>query len=414
VLIFYNLFIVLYKIAVWLVALGNLKAKEWVKGREQWAERLESQLDKNNSWIWVHCASAGEFEQGKPVIEKLKTAYPAYKVLVTFFSPSGYNVGKKYKYADHICFLPLDSKQNATQFINIVNPKLVVFVKYDYWYHHLKAVKDRQVPLLLISAIFRESQPFFKWYGGLHKKMLYFFSHLFVQDQPSQELLSSIGVKHSSVSGDTRFDRVVALVENLQPIDYIKEFVGNEKVLVAGSTWPEDEEAIKDALQENNTVKCIIAPHEINPSHIEYLMTLYPSAVKYSQLKNGKQVASNILIIDNIGMLSRLYAYATITYIGGGFNKSGIHNTLEAAVWGNPIIFGPNYNKFKEARDLIDQKAAYSIINAARLKEALQHLLTNDTVRKYSADAAKEYVYQQQGATSTILHYIQEKRLLTN
>jgi 3-deoxy-D-manno-octulosonic-acid transferase len=413
VLIFYNLFVALYNSIVRLVSVWNPKAKEWTAGRKNWQAVLANQID-NNAWIWVHCASAGEFEQGKPVIENLKQTYPRHKILVSFFSPSGYASGKKYKHTDAICYLPLDTYGNAAQFLNIVKPQLVIFIKYDYWYHHLKAVADRKIPLLLVSAIFRDSQPFFKWYGGLHRKILTFFSHLFVQDPASKELLQSIAFSHCTVSGDTRFDRVAAIATQFNEVPHINDFVSGNKVLVAGSTWPDDEEMIKDALINQIHLRVIIAPHEINTSHIENLLKLFPIAVKYSEANKHDVSKHQVLIIDNVGMLSRLYYYADITYIGGGFNKSGIHNTLEAAVWGKPVLFGPNYQKFKEARDLIQRQGAYSVSNASELTSALKVLLEDETLMKNSSLSAQAYVQEQKGATETILCYIQENRLLTN
>jgi 3-deoxy-D-manno-octulosonic-acid transferase len=414
VLIFYNVFIFLYYWVICLVSTWNTKAKEWIAGRRSWKATLTSQIDTNSPWIWVHCASAGEFEQGKPIIEKLKQTYSDHKILVSFFSPSGYSVGKKYKQANAICYLPLDTPANASQFLEIVDPKLVIFIKYDYWYYHLKAVSDRKIPLLLVSAIFRESQPFFKWYGGLHRKILSYFTQLFVQDLQSIERLKSITIKHAVVSGDTRFDRVAAIANQSVELAYVKEFINNTQVLIAGSTWPDDEEMIMSGLRNIKPIKLIIAPHEINKAHIESLLKLFPDACKYSEAAHYDLKSSPVMIIDNVGMLSRLYYYADIAYIGGGFNKSGIHNTLEAAVWGKPVLFGPNYQKFKEAKELIQSKAAYSISNAAELANTLQELLENKEKRQKSGLSAQAYVQEQKGATDIILDFIQEKRLLTS
>lgn len=413
-LIFYNIFITLYSWAVRLVASWNPKAHEWVAGRKNWATTLSNQINQDHPWIWVHCASAGEFEQGKPVIEQLKQTYTRHKILVSFFSPSGYAAGKKYKHADAICYLPLDTPKNSKQFLDIVQPQLVIFIKYDYWYHHLKTIANRNIPLLLVSAIFRESQPFFKWYGGLHRKILTFFSHLFVQDASSKERLQSIGILNSTVSGDTRFDRVAAIAKNFTEVTHIESFIADAKVLVAGSTWSDDEKMIQEALANQNHLKAIIAPHEINAAHVDDLLKLFPNAVKYSEAEKKEVCQYQVLIIDNVGMLSRLYYYADITYIGGGFNKSGIHNTLEAAVWGKPVLFGPNYQKFKEARDLIQQKAAYTVTNAAELTQTLKALLEDEELIKKSSLSAQDYVQEQKGATETILNYIQEKRLFTS
>jgi 3-deoxy-D-manno-octulosonic-acid transferase len=415
VLTLYNLFVTIYYWAVRIVSVWNTKAKEWITGRNHWTDKLIRDIDYSSPWIWVHCASAGEFEQGKPLIEKLKQTYIHHKILVSFFSPSGYQAGKKYKQADAICYLPLDTPGNATQFLNIVRPQLAIFIKYDYWYHHLKAVADRKIPLLLVSAIFRDNQPFFKWYGSLHRQMLSYFTHIFVQDDSSKERLQSISISHATVSGDTRFDRVATIASNhFSELAHIKEFLNDSKVLVAGSTWPEDEEMIKESLVNLEGIKTIIAPHEINAAHISNLLKLFPNAVKYSEAGSQDLSQAPVLIIDNVGMLSRLYFYADITYIGGGFNKSGIHNTLEAAVWGKPVLFGPNYQKFKEARDLIQRKAAFSLSNAASLNSILKELLENKEAMEKSSLSAQDYVQEQKGATNKILSYIQANRLLTN
>jgi 3-deoxy-D-manno-octulosonic-acid transferase len=414
VLTLYNIFVTLYYWTVRLVSTWNPKAKEWIVGRKHWKSSLANQVDSNHPWIWMHCASAGEFEQGKPVIERLKQTHVHHKILVSFFSPSGYAAGKKYKHADVICYLPLDTPDNANQYLDIVKPELVIFIKYDYWYHHLKTVADRNIPLLLVSAIFRENQPFFKWYGGLHRKILTFFSHLFVQDEASKERLQTISVLESTISGDTRFDRVAAIADNFIEVAHINNFRNGSKVLVAGSTWPNDEKVIQSALESQHPLKVIIAPHEITAVHIDDLLKLFPKAVKYSEADKIDISQYQVLIIDNVGMLSRLYHYADITYIGGGFNKSGIHNTLEAAVWGKPVLFGPNYQKFKEARDLIQRKAAYSITNETELTQKLKAFLEDEGLLKKSSLSAQAYVQEQKGATETILNYIQEKRLLTS
>ena len=416
----YNIFIALYRLGIGLAALGNRKAKQWLQGRETLWQQLEQHFPGREPLIWVHSSSAGEFEQAKPVIEVLRREYPNHKIAVTFFSPSGYNVGKKTKLADYVFYLPLDTAANAKRFISLLAPQLVVFVKYDYWYHHLKATHQRGIPLLLVSAIFRENQAFFKSYGGFYRRMLYFFTHLFVQDESSKSLLQQYGITHATVSGDTRFDRVAAIAENATPIKEIEAFTNGKKVLVAGSTWPEDEQMLQTAFEDRKDIKLIIAPHEINEGHIKSIQQLFPDCLTFSELK--KRLDENpsfsfydksVLIIDNIGMLSRLYKYATITYIGGGFNKSGIHNTLEAAVWGKPVIWGPNYQKFREARELLAAGGGFSYTTAENLKGSLNILLHDDSACAKAGKAAATYVQQNKGATEKIIAYIQEKRLLT-
>lgn len=381
---------------------------------------MEQSLPDTEPLIWVHSSSAGEFEQAKPVIEALRKAYPQHKIAVTFFSPSGYNVGKKSALADYIFYLPLDTAANAKRFVSLLAPQLVVFVKYDYWYHHLKTIHQKGIPLLLVSAIFRPNQAFFKWYGGFYRRMLHFFTYLFVQDESSKNLLQQYGINHRTVSGDTRFDRVAAIAENFTPIQEIELFTAGAKVLVAGSTWPQDEQMLQNAFKERRDVKLIIAPHEINEGHIKSIQSLFHNSITFSELK--KELEKNVsfsfydkqvLIINNMGMLSRLYKYAYVTYIGGGFNKSGIHNTLEAAVWGKPVIWGPNYSKFREARELLAAGGGFTYTSAEDLKGILNILLHDEAACKKAGGAAATYVQQQKGATQKIMNYIQEKRLLT-
>lgn len=411
--LFYNIFIALYRTIIAIFALGNKKARAWIEGRKNLFAELDQKLAPSDRIIWMHCASAGELEQGKPVLEQLKTQYPQYKLLVTFFSPSGYEVGKKYKAADLIAYLPLDTKANAVRFLDLVKPELAIFVKYEYWYHHLKTAAERHIPLLLVSAIFRKNQPFFKSYGDFYRSILGFYNRIFVQDSESQQLLESINISNCIVSGDTRFDRVAAIAANFSELALIKRFVQDDRILVAGSTWPDDEQLLADFYHSyTGKLKLIIAPHEINKAHIDHLFSLFPNAIAYSQLEQSFKEAS-VLIIDNVGMLSRLYRYATLTYIGGGFNKSGIHNTLEAAVWGKPVLFGPNYQKFKEARDLVDRKAGFSISNAEELKRIATELLRDEVLLQQSSTIARSYVEENRGATQKIMDYIQANRLLT-
>lgn len=423
-LLFYNIFLLLYKAGINLAALWNPKAKLWVTGRKKIYDRLSLSRGNNNPQkIWVHCSSLGEFEQGRPVIERLRSDYPAYKIVLTFFSPSGYEIRKDYKGADEICYLPLDSVKNAKQFLDLINPALVVFVKYDYWFYYLNECKKRNIPLLMVSAIFRNDQPFFKWYGGLHRKMLGCFTHFFVQDNDSLHLLESIDIKNNvTVSGDTRFDRVAEIAEKFQPIPDIERFVGDCQTIVAGSTWPNDEKIIQQAARNFPELKIIIAPHEIHAAHLNQIRSIFPAAILYSEL-NTDQAASpaggqqartgQCLIIDNIGMLSRLYRYATVTYLGGGFDK-GIHNTLEAAVFGKPVLFGPNYKKFKEAIGLIQSGGGIAITTPADLISSLKQLLNDQNELDSKSKNAFDFVKENRGATQKIMNYIEEKRLLTS
>jgi 3-deoxy-D-manno-octulosonic-acid transferase len=404
----YTFFIRIYFLAICIAALWNKKAKEWIRGRKNLFGELQKKISPADKIIWMHCSSAGEFEQGKPVIEQLKKEYPAYKILVSFFSPSGYKVATNYKNADIVTYLPLDTKQNARRFIQLLNPELAIFVKYEFWYHHLSTAAFRHVPLLLVSAVFRKDQGFFKWYGRFYKQMLFLFRHIFVQDEASLNLLREASVQHCSISGDTRFDRVKQVEENPAEVPFIKDFIGTDKVIVAGSTWSDDEQLLS---QYPNT-KFVIAPHEINESHLEQIEKQFKNSVRYSQRQRADGTEQT-LVIDNVGMLSKLYQYATIAYVGGGFTKDGIHNILEAAVYGKPVLFGPNYKKYREAKELIEAGGAFSIANADELKTGLNHLLNNVEQLQSAGFKAQSYVQKNTGATQKIVQFIQEKRLLT-
>ena len=415
-IIFYNIFLLFFRAGIRIASLWNNKANQWLAGRKNIFEILNSELSTNKSkLIWIHCSSLGEFEQGRPVIESFKTNFPNSKLLITFFSPSGYEIRKEYKVADWVFYLPMDSSLNAKKFFDIINPSLVVFVKYDFWYYYLTECKKRNIPLLMISAIFREEQPFFKWYGSFHRKMLSCFTYIFVQDENSETLLNSIDINNVLKTGDTRFDRVTDIAANFQSIEIIEKFCGNSKVLVAGSTWPEDEKIIKEGIATNPDIKLIIAPHEVNEKHLDEIKNLFPDAVFFSQLMthDSQIVNKKIMIIDNIGMLSRLYHYATVAYVGGGFNK-GIHNTLEAVVYGKPVIFGPKYRKFKEAVELVRTGSGISITNTADLSKQLETLLKSKDQYEMKCKNSFEFVQQRKGATKRIINYIQENRLFTS
>lgn len=364
----------------------------------------------------MHCASLGEFEQGRPVLESLRAQYPNHKFLLTFFSPSGYEVRKNYPGADLIAYLPMDSKVNATRFINLVNPQLVIWVKYEYWYYYLTALKKKAVPVLLISGIFRRDQPFFKWYGRLHQYMLESFDQLFVQNEASRQLLTEIGFKKVTVNGDTRFDRVAEIAAGFQPIPAIETFCGNHPVIVAGSTWEADEEELDHYANTHTKIRFIIAPHEIDEPHLQDIEQLFKHTIRFSEWNKTLQAdpSVNTLIIDNIGMLSKLYHYATITYIGGGFGKDGVHNVLEAAVYGKPVVFGPVYDKFIEAAELVEAGGGISIETALELEEEFNDLLSNKEAYEKAASSAAQYVASKTGATKAVTAYIQENRLLTN
>jgi 3-deoxy-D-manno-octulosonic-acid transferase len=415
---FYNIFLLLFKAATHLASLFDGKAKKWVKGRKDIFKKLQEAIPQNEKIIWVHCASLGEFEQGRPVIEKLRTLGTGHRILLTFFSPSGYEVQKNYSGADWVFYLPADGASSARRFLEIVNPRLVIFVKYEFWYYYLKKIKYREIPLLLVSALFRPDMSFFKRYGGLQRKMLSRFDHLFVQNEESKKLIARIGLDGiCSVSGDTRFDRVIGIAEKFEPIPSVEKFIGNNKVLVAGSTWKEDEELLQKAFASfsDTSLKLVIAPHEITEAHLDDLKKLFPNAILYSEFASHPTPDTRHLIIDNIGMLSRLYNYGSITYVGGGLKSMGVHNVLEAAVYGKPVIVGPFYEKYMEARELVTNGGALVIENEAELANVITNLLKNaHNCYDKASNASKEYVWKNKGATEKISRYIQEKRLLTN
>ncbi|MES2278582.1 MAG: glycosyltransferase N-terminal domain-containing protein [Bacteroidota bacterium] len=356
--------------------------------------------------VWFHFASLGEFEQGRPVLEALKQKHPAKPIVVTFFSPSGYEIRKNTPLADAVYYLPLDTAANARAFIDTLQPEMAIFTKYEYWYHFFNTLHTRQIPLYIVSGIFRPGQVFFKWYGGLHRKMLGMVNHFFVQDNASKQLLQGININNVTISGDTRFDRVWANAQQPKELPVIAQFKAGQKVFIAGSTWPKDEELISQIISLHPDWKFIFAPHEIGEDKINYLMGLLPNgqAVRFSQISNLKSPISDfkILVIDNIGMLSSLYQYGEVAYIGGGFGV-GIHNTLEAAAFGLPVIFGPNYQRFREARELIEMKAGISIGDLNDLKQAAELLMNDAEYRQFTGKKIKEYVSKHTGATDCIV-----------
>lgn len=369
----------------------------------------------------MHCASLGEFEQGRPVLEALRHQYPKAKLLLTFFSPSGYEVQKNYKGADWVFYLPMDGPRNAKRFLEIVNPSLVIFVKYEFWYYYLKKMSYRNIPLLLISGVFRKDMTFFKWYGAMMRKMLSRFDHLFVQNEESKRLLDETGFgDRTSLAGDTRFDRVAAIAAGFQPLPAIAAFAKGSRVIVAGSTWPEDEEALKAALQRcRHEWKLILAPHEISEKHLDSIRRLFPEAVLYSRLEREAGLATaRCLIIDNYGLLSRLYHYATVTYVGGALTRNGVHNVLEAAVYGKVVLFGPEYQRYSEAIGLVRSGGGVSFYDEKKdgvmLSQLLDVLADNEEEFAARSRAAGEFVNRHRGATPHIMGYIQEKRLLTS
>jgi 3-deoxy-D-manno-octulosonic-acid transferase len=404
----YNLGIYFYSALIRVAALFNEKAKFMVAGRKDWQSILQSKIDINARYLWFHCASLGEFEQGRPVIEATRKNFPEYKIILTFFSPSGYEIRKNYNGADVICYLPMDTKSNAHTFLNIVKPEKVFFVKYEFWYNFITELKARQIPLYIVSAIFREKQQFFKntpW-GKWYRKMLFSFEHLFIQNKISGELLTAAGIKNFTISGDTRFDRVASIARGAKQFDIVEKFKSDSMIVVAGSTWKPDEELLVEFinnLEDTNKVKFIIAPHEVSASNINRIhQMLKKPAISFSKIQNSDIENQQVLIIDSIGILSSLYQYGNLAYIGGGFGV-GIHNILEAATFGLPIIFGPNYKRFKEAVDLVEAKGAFSICDFNQLKGALNLLLNNENELKNASETSKNYVEKNVGSTKLII-----------
>jgi len=362
--------------------------------------------------IWMHCASLGEFEQGRPILEKIRKEFPGYRLVVTFFSPSGYEVRKNYPGAE-VYYLPIDSARNASKFIPLIDPKFVIWIKYDYWYYYLAELNRKKIPVVLISATFRNSQPFFKWYGGLWRKMLGFFDHIFIQQDSYLKLLSTINITDKvSVSGDTRFDRVIEIADNFEPVAFIKEFCGNSRVIVAGSTWEDDEALFVHYSRSNPDIKFIIAPHEVDKENIRDVQKEFPNSVLYSEIEKGYGADKNVLIIDNIGLLARLYRYAEITYVGGGFGYDGLHNILEAAVYGKPVLYGPEVDKNPEAIELAEADAGIFIDHALELEGTIEGLFNNESELKRRSEAARNFVYARAGATDRIMGYIKSENIL--
>ncbi len=409
-LFLYDLGIQLYRVLILLASLKSKKAAAWIEGRNDILNRIANQINTNPERIWFHFASLGEFEQGRPVLEEIKSKYPEISIVMTFFSPSGYEIRKDYTLAEHVFYLPLDTRKNAREFVQLIRPSIAVFTKYEYWYHYFEELHMNNIPLFIVSGIFRKDQPFFKWYGGLHREMLTMVSHFFVQNELSKALLSDLGLTNVSVTGDTRFDRVVKNVSQVSGIPGVKEFCGKWKVFIAGSTWPEDESLIAALARNHPDWKFIVAPHEVDSAHIRDIEKLFINSVKFSSLKQS-MVDKQVLIIDNIGMLSSLYQYGDIAYIGGGFGV-GIHNIQEAAAFGLPVIFGPKYHNFQEAIDLIASGASFSIKDLDELSLRMNYL-ENEEVRSKLGTAAKDYVLQKAGASRIIVKYLEEKNLLT-
>lgn len=407
----YQAGILFYSFAIHFYALFNAKARQFVGGRKNWKEKLQTGIDKNGRYIWFHCASLGEFEQGRPVIEEIKKQFPEYKILLTFFSPSGYEIRKNYDKADLVLYLPMDSRKNARAFVEIARPEKVFFVKYEFWYFYISELNKKEIPLYIISAIFRANQLFFKNHpmGKWYRKMLHRFSHLFVQDEKSARLLQSIEISNYTISGDTRFDRVAAIAAGSKEVPIVEKFKGSSKLIIAGSTWKPDEELLARFINQNGNAKIVFAPHEVTPANINKLEELLKKpAIRYSNIKNAAIEDYQVLIIDSIGLLSSLYRYGDMAYIGGGFGV-GIHNILEAATFGLPVIFGPNYKKFKEAVDLKTEGGAFAVHDFSALNSVFNHLLTDSRALASATEISKNYVQKNTGSTFIIIKKVFNK-----
>ena len=400
----YSLLLALYNFAVFIASFFNKKAKSWIDGRKNILDRLKQAVGNDPNIVWFHSASLGEFEQGRPVIEELKSRNPNVKILVTFFSPSGYEIRKNYALSDYVFYLPVDFKYNTERFLDIVKPSAVYFIKYEFWHNYLKSIHARKIPVYCFSANFRPNQAFFQWYGAWYKQVLFCFKHIFVQNEQSKQLLHSIGLNNVTVTGDTRFDRVFQIASQTKVLPVVADFKNNKPIVIAGSTWPADEVNLVRFINECSADwKFIIAPHEIHELNIEQLLLgINKKVLRYSKAADQLPENFDVLIIDNIGMLSSIYQYGNCAYIGGGFGK-GIHNILEAATFGLPIAFGPKYQKFQEAVDLISNGGAFNIGNYDSLKSLLNNLMANQSHLSKASAICKQYVANNIGSTQKIL-----------
>ena len=404
----YNTGLFAYKIALQLAAPFNPKARQWVNGRRDWRANLIQKLSGNTAPIaWFHAASLGEFEQGRPVMEAYRAHYPDHKILLTFFSPSGYEVRKNYGGADFVLYLPADTPVNARQFVALVNPRIAFFIKYEFWYNYLRALKVANVPVISFSAIFRSNQLFFKPWGSFYRSLLGYFDHILVQNQESVQLLETIDVRNVTLAGDTRFDRVAQVAMTKKEIPVAQTFKNEQPLLVIGSAWQSDMEVLIPFINQfDKPLKIIIAPHDIHDDEIErWRGQLTDPSVRYSQIATDQTPIldnTQTLFIDNVGMLSSLYQYGEFAYIGGAFGK-GLHNILEAATFGMPLFFGPNYGKFQEALDLVSQGAAFPISNTAEFTTAFAKQYTN---RTKAADISRDYVQRNIGATGKVMEVV--------
>ncbi|MCB9185825.1 MAG: 3-deoxy-D-manno-octulosonic acid transferase [Flavobacteriales bacterium] len=397
---FYNIGIRLYGLGIRVAALFNPKAQKWVDGRNGLLEEVERETPSfSGETLWVHCASLGEFEMARPIIEQLKAADSSLRIVLTFFSPSGYDVRKNYEVADHVFYLPLDTPSNAKRFVEAIKPSKVIFVKYDLWFHHLSEAKKFGAKLMLISATFRPSQQYFKFYGSVGRRALQLFDRIFLVDADSEKLIHSIGIKNTTVCGDTRYDRVMEIAASAESNDIIEAFKGDSKLIICGSTWKEDEEVLLDAVKNLKDVKWVVAPHEVGEENIQRLQKQFPDSVRYSQYQESD---ARILIIDSIGLLNKLYRYADVAYIGGGF-RTGLHNVFEATAFGVPTVFGPDTSRFVDAAEMAHKGLAFRVQNSSELRLKVSELLAQNQFQLSSR--IKDFMASRTGATKAILEY---------
>ena len=407
----YSLIIHLYAFFIELISPFHKKARLMRLGQWKTNGILREKIDQNAKYIWFHASSLGEFEQGRPLIEKIKAEHPEYKILLTFFSPSGYEVRKNYGGADVVCYLPFDTPYRVKKFLDLSKPVMAIFIKYEFWDNYLSELKRRNIPVYIVSAIFRKEQLFFKWYGGMYRKVLSYFTHIFVQDDASRELLSKYGVTNVSVFGDTRFDRVQDVYKNTKQVPMVDLFVNNNRsdnqlTMVAGSSWQQDEEVYLNYFNEHPELKLIIAPHEIHKDHLMHIESMLKRpSIRLSEATEKDIKGKYCLIVDSFGLLSSIYRYGDLAYIGGGFG-AGIHNVLEAAVYGIPVIFGPKYQKFKEARDLLQVGGAFSITDEKTFESKMEELSTYRDLLEAAGAAAGDFVKSNIGATNRIISSI--------
>lgn len=406
----YNIAIGLYSLGARVLTWNNVKARKMVVGQRRTMNYLNRVIDPKSKYIWIHVSSLGEFEQGRSLIEMIKARMPEKKILLTFFSPSGYEVRKNYKGVDAVCYLPFDLKGKVKKFLDIVNPEMAIFVKYEFWGNYLEELHRRGVPTYLISAIFRDTQAFFKWWGGMFRKMLKCYTHLYVQDDASQQLLANIGVSNVTIAGDTRFDRVTDILANSFEISQAKVMTQNTPItIIAGSSWAPDEQLLLPYFNSHSQIKLIIAPHEVNENRLaEIEDQLQRPYCRLSTATDLEAATTDCLIVDSFGKLSSIYRYGQIAYVGGGFG-AGIHNINEAAVYGMPVIFGPKYKKFKEAKDLISVGGAFTIKNNDEFVSVMDRLLTDNDALTQSGKNAGEYIRQNLGSTEKIYNDIFSK-----